>query len=65
MGGLTFDDRRRLFTVGFAMNDAMPGTILRFDGATGAPLPAAGQSGAVLVSNDARLQRPIGITARP
>lgn len=66
MGGLTFGDRQRLFTVGFAaMNDAMPGTILRFDGATGDPLPASGQSGAVLVSNDTRLQRPIGITAWP
>lgn len=66
MGGLTFGDRQRLFTVGFdAMNDAMPGTILRFDGATGEPLPAAGQSGAVLVSADTRLQRPIGITAWP
>lgn len=66
MGGLTFGDRQRLFTVGFAtMNDALPGTILRFDGATGDPLPAAGQSGAVLVSDDTRLQRPIGITAWP
>jgi sugar lactone lactonase YvrE len=66
MGGLTFGDRQRLFTVGFdAMNDAMPGTILRFDGATGEPLPAAGQSGAVLVSADTHLRRPIGITAWP
>ncbi|HWO19356.1 MAG TPA: hypothetical protein VNO30_11290 [Kofleriaceae bacterium] len=43
----------------------MPGTLLRFDGATGDPLPAAGQSGAVLVADDARLQRPIGIAAWP
>jgi hypothetical protein len=66
MGGLTFGDQQRLFTVGFVeMGDAFPGTILRFDGATGRPLPAAGQSGAVLVSDDTRLQRPIGITAWP
>lgn len=66
MGGLTFGDQQRLFTVGFdTTNDALPGTILRFDGVTGDPLPAAGQSGAVLVSNDTRLQRPIGITAWP
>ncbi len=66
MGGLTFGEGRRLFTVGFdAMNDAAPGTLLRFDSATGDPLPAEGQSGAVFVAEDTRMKRPIGITAWP
>ena len=66
MGGLTFGDGARLFTVGFDTTDpAEPGTILRFDSSTGAALPAAGQSGAVLVAGDTRMQRPVGITAWP
>ncbi|MDC0678775.1 hypothetical protein [Sorangium atrum] len=66
MGGLTFGEVRRLFTVGFdAMNYAAPGTILRFDRATGDPLPAEGQSGAVFVAEDTRMKRPVEITAWP
>jgi hypothetical protein len=39
--------------------------VLRFDGATGAPLPGAEQMGAVLTPEDKRLVRPIGIVALP
>jgi hypothetical protein len=66
MGGLTFGADQRLFTVGFdSVDAAAPGTILRFNGDTGAPLPAAGQEGAMLVGDDTQMQRPIGITAWP
>lgn len=66
MGGLTFGEGQRLFTVGFDMTDPEePGTILRFDSATGDHLPAEGQSGAVLVAGDTRMKRPVGITAWP
>ena len=52
--------------LGFDVDDTKgnPGTVLRFD-AEGKPLPASGQSGAVLVKADARLKRPIGILALP
>jgi glucose/arabinose dehydrogenase len=67
LGSLAFGDNGALFTVGFDSDDttAQLGTILRFDAATGDPLPSEGQSGAIFVPEDARLKRPIGITARP
>lgn len=67
LGGLAFGAGGRLFTVGFNLDDATgnPGAVLRFDGATERPLPAAGQTGALLVPEDPRLARPIGILALP
>jgi hypothetical protein len=67
LGGLAFGDNGALFTVGFDSDDttAQLGTILRFDGKTGDPLPSDEQSGAIFVPADARLKRPIGVTARP
>ncbi|MDC0740384.1 Vgb family protein [Polyangium mundeleinium] len=66
LGGLSFGDGGRIFTVGFDVDDTKgnPGTVLRFE-ADGTPVPASGQSGAVLVKADARLARPIGILALP
>ena len=43
--------------------DGNPGAVLRYDGATGTPLPATGQSGAIFVPQSAILVRPIGILA--
>ncbi|MRG93822.1 PEP-CTERM sorting domain-containing protein [Polyangium spumosum] len=66
LGALSFGDGGHIFAVGFDVDEAKghPGTVLRFD-AEGKPLPAEGQSGAVLVNADARLARPIGILALP
>ncbi|MDI1479521.1 hypothetical protein [Polyangium sp. y55x31] len=66
LGALSFGDGGRIFAVGFDVDEAKgnPGTVLRFD-ADGMPLPASGQSGAVLVNADSRLARPIGILALP
>jgi streptogramin lyase len=65
IGGLSFDNHGRLFTVGFNADEATghPGAVLRFDGATSAPLPGMGQTGAVLVPENKRLLRPIGVLA--
>ncbi len=67
LGGIAFGAGGRLFTVGFNLDDKTgnPGAVLRFDGATGVPLPAQGQTGALLVPEDGRLVRPIGILALP
>jgi hypothetical protein len=67
LGSLAFGAGDRLFTVGFNVDEATghPGAVLRFDGATGSPLPASGQMGALLVPEDARLSRPIGLLALP
>ncbi len=62
MGGVSIGDKGNIFTAGFATADGNVGTVLRFDSA-GAPLPADGQSGSILVNADARLNRPIGILA--
>jgi DNA-binding beta-propeller fold protein YncE len=65
MGGLTFDPNGTLYTVGFDLTQGNQGAILRFDGETGDPLPAAGESGPVFVSTTPNLKRPIGITYSP
>lgn len=51
-------------TVGFDLDDNF-GTILRYDGTTGEPLPSPGNTGPVFVATDERLVRPIGITYTP
>lgn len=64
VGGLSFGKHRRLFVAAF--NNALadnPGAVLRFDGRSGGPLPAAGQSGSIFVPQSAALARPIGILA--
>ncbi len=65
IGGLSFDNHGRLFTVGFNADEATghPGAVLRFDGATSAPLPGMGQTGAVLVPENKKLLRPVGVLA--
>ena len=64
LGGLTFDDEGRLYTVGFdnAQDGDLRGAILRFDGRTNAPLPSSGNTGAIFVPPTGELVRPIGIT---
>jgi DNA-binding beta-propeller fold protein YncE len=65
MGSLAFGEGGKLFTVGFDREgESPPGTILRFDGRTGIPLPGDGQTGAVLVGADAAMKRPIGVLTR-
>jgi hypothetical protein len=66
-GGLVFGDAGRLFVAAFNNDDATgnPGVLLRFDGASGDPLPGAGNTGAILVKEDARLKRPIGVAVSP
>lgn len=61
IGNLTFDPDGNLYSVGFnrATNQ---GTILRYDGLTGMPLPSAGNSSAIYVPQNKALKRPIGIT---
>jgi sugar lactone lactonase YvrE len=63
LGGLVIGTGRRLYTVGFDSTSGMgaSGAVLRFDASTNAPLPAEGQTGAILVPPDARLVRPVGI----
>lgn len=65
VGNLAFDANQTLYTVGFDFTQKNQGAILRFDGETGDPLPALGQSGAVLVPPNANLKRPIGIAYKP
>jgi hypothetical protein len=65
IGGLTFDPDGILYTVGFDFTQGNQGAILRFDGKTGDPLPGAGESGAIFVSTNPNLKRPIGITYSP
>jgi sugar lactone lactonase YvrE len=62
MGGVSIGDKGNIFTAGFATAEGNVGTVLRFDSA-GAPLPANGQPGSILVNADSRLLRPIGILA--
>ena len=61
IGNLTFDPGGKLYGVGFDRTTNQ-GTILRYDGFTGLPLPSAGNSGAVYVAQNKALKRPIGIT---
>jgi sugar lactone lactonase YvrE len=64
VGGLSFGTKGQLFVAAFnTVLDGNPGAILRYDGATGTPRPAVGQSGAILVPQSAILVRPIGILA--
>lgn len=65
MGNLTFDPNGILYTTGFDFTQNNQGAILRYDGVTGDPLPAGGQSGAVFVPTTPNLQRPIGIAYVP
>ncbi|WP_152629528.1 PEP-CTERM sorting domain-containing protein [Haliangium ochraceum] len=63
-GSISFGDDGSLFAVGFADSGANEGVILRWDGATGEPRPAAELSGALLVEDsEPELIRPIGILA--
>ncbi len=63
IGGLTFGEDARLYTVGFDSTEegGYKGAILRFDGRTNTPMPASGQSGALFVAPDSRLVRSIGM----
>jgi hypothetical protein len=64
VGGLSFGEKKRLFVAAF--NNALegnPGAVLRYQGVSGVPLPAAGQSGAIFVPQSTALARPIGILA--
>jgi DNA-binding beta-propeller fold protein YncE len=65
IGNLTFDPNNILYTVGFDFTQGNQGAILRFDGATGTPLPAEGQTSSIFVSTNPLLQRPIGIAYSP
>jgi sugar lactone lactonase YvrE len=64
LGGITFDDEGRLYTVGFdnTQGGELRGAILRFDGRTNAPLPSPGNTGAIFVPPSSELVRPVGIT---
>ncbi len=64
IGNLAFGADDTLYTVGFDLDDNF-GTILRYDGTTGEPLPSPGNTGPVFVATDERLVRPIGITYTP
>jgi sugar lactone lactonase YvrE len=61
MGSLAFGPDGNLFTVGFDRTQGNIGSILRYNGATGAPLPTPGNAGALFVSNSVQLKRPIGL----
>jgi hypothetical protein len=64
VGGLSFGKKGRLFVAAFNnVRDGNPGAILRYEGDTGTPLPAAGRSGAIFVPQSILLVRPIGILA--
>ncbi len=65
IGSLTFDPNNFLYTVGFDFTVGELGAILRFDGLTGEPLPAVGQTSSVFVPTNPNLLRPIGITYVP
>jgi hypothetical protein len=64
VGGLSFGKKGRLFVAAFNnVRDGNPGAILRYEGDTGTPLPAAGRSGAIFVPQSTLLVRPIDILA--
>ncbi|HEY9622503.1 MAG TPA: PEP-CTERM sorting domain-containing protein [Crinalium sp.] len=65
IGNLTFDPDNILYTVGFDSTQGNRGAILRYDGTTGKPLPASGQTSSLFVPPSANLQRPIGIAYAP
>ena len=62
IGGLTLAPSGKLYTVGFDTAAPNNGAILRYDGLTGADLPASGNSGPIFVTTTSDLKRPIGIT---
>jgi len=66
IGNLTFGVDDILYTVGFDINTNF-GTILRYDGVTGEPLPSLGNNGSIFVPTSNKLLRPIGIayTSQP
>ena len=61
IGNLTFDPDGKLYSVGFDQTTNQ-GTVLRYDGLTGVPLPSAGNASAIYVPQTKALNRPIGIT---
>lgn len=61
LGNIAFAPNGNLFSVGFDFTGGNIGTILRYDGITGAPLPTAGKSQAIFVDANPHLVRPIGI----
>jgi hypothetical protein len=67
IGSLAFSPIGNLFAVGFDNrgNAGNAGAVLRFNGATGDPLPATGKENAIFVSPDSKLQRPVGIAFFP
>lgn len=65
LGNLTFDPNNLLYTVGFDFTQGSQGAILRFDGETGEPLPAPGETSSIFVPTTSLLQRPIGIAYAP
>ena len=62
IGSLAFTPDGALFSTGFDFSQANLGAILRYDGATGEPLPSAGNSGPIFVPTNPNLIRPIGVT---
>lgn len=62
IGNLTFGPGDTLYSVGFDFTNNNFGAILRYDGITGDPLPSSGNSGAIFVPTNDKLDRPIGIT---
>jgi sugar lactone lactonase YvrE len=63
-GNLTFDSSNNLYSVAFERQNNH-GVILRFDGVTGEPLPASGNTGSIFVHGDRYLSRPVGIIYTP
>ena len=64
IGNLAFGANDTLYTVGFD-RETLLGAVLRYDGVSGNPLPAPGNSSAIFVPTNSKLLRPIGITYTP
>ncbi|MCX4241176.1 Vgb family protein [Paraliomyxa miuraensis] len=61
-GALAFGSDGEIYVPAFdTADDTGPGVLLRFDAATGDPLPGDGLSGAIFVGPDSALVRPIGV----
>lgn len=68
MGNLAFDPSGNLYSPTFDFADSEDpniGTVARFDGETGKPLPAPGQTGSTFIPETKRLQRTIGVAYVP
>jgi sugar lactone lactonase YvrE len=65
IGSLGFAPDGNLFTVGFDFTQNNIGSILRYDGISGLPLPGMGNGGALFVANSEQLKRPIGLAFSP